>query len=106
MPGPSAQYADEASDDLRKLEDYIAERDGENAAQRVTDRIMRAADNLALMPRMGRLKRGLEPGTRAFAVRHWMIYYDILPDAEGVHVLRVIDGRRDLDTVFRRSERP
>ncbi|MEJ0041501.1 MAG: type II toxin-antitoxin system RelE/ParE family toxin [Rhizomicrobium sp.] len=87
-------YSPHALDGLEELEIYIAECDSQRRAEAVLARIEAGIRTLSRMPRMGRAVRGIEPGMRVFAVRPWLIYYSPLPD--GVHVHRVIDGRRDL----------
>ena len=100
MSEPTVEYTDDARADIRELAWYIKERDGERRAASAIERIMHSIDILMTMPRMGRLTRGLEPGSRCFSVRPWNVYYDPLPDAGGVLVHRIVDGRRDLKALF------
>lgn len=103
MAEPQIIYSPEARADLLALETYIAANDGEARAELILGRIDEAIVNIAYMPGMGRPRPYLDPDTRAFAVPPWLIVYTLLPDLDGIAVLRVIDGRRDLDTVFARK---
>jgi plasmid stabilization system protein ParE len=96
---PRAVYSQLALADLEELEIFIADRDGQLRAEGALAHIKARVRNLAFMPRMGRATRGTEPGTRASPIRPWIIYYDPLPGG-GIHVHRIVDGRRDLRAVF------
>jgi len=94
-------YSAEARADLRALEDHIAERDGQLRADMVLGRIEETIHILAFMPGMGRPRPYLREGTRAFAVAPWTVIYEPLPELDGIRVIRVVDGRRDLPEIFR-----
>lgn len=79
---------------------FIAEHDGLGRADRVIERIKRAMDNLAFMPGLGRGRPYLDPGALAFSCAPWVIIYALKPDKSGIDILRVIDGRRDLPSIF------
>jgi plasmid stabilization system protein ParE len=66
----------------------------------VAVRIRKAMDSLAFMPRIGGRRHYLDPASRAFPVPPWLIVYESVPQSVGVRILRVIDGRRDLDYLF------
>jgi toxin ParE1/3/4 len=96
-------FTQTARNDLASLENYIAENDGEARASIVRARLDRAVENLAMMPRMGGSRPYLKPGRRAFPVSPWTIYYTPLPD--GIRVLRIVDGRRDLPGLFGKNKK-
>jgi plasmid stabilization system protein ParE len=98
MTSPKASISPRAENDVRAIGRYIAERDGRARAEEVVERINKAVDLLALMPGIGGTRRYLKSGRRAFSVRPWLIVYR--PMKDGAHVLRVLDGRRDLPSVF------
>ena len=106
MAEPQVIYSPEARADLLALETYVAANDGEARAELIIGRIDETIFNLAYMPGMGRPRPYLDPGARAFAISPWLIVYAPLPDLEGIAVLRVIDGRRDLDAVFSLGKQP
>jgi toxin ParE1/3/4 len=47
---------------------------------------------------MGRERNELVPGLRSFPIGRYMIFYEPLPD--GVVIVRVLHGARDIDTQF------
>jgi len=89
-----------AEADLHAIVAYIAERDGRLRAIAATDRIRKAMDNLAFMPGMGSRRYYLKRNQRAFSVPPWMIFYEELLEGEGINVVRIIDGRRNLASMF------
>ena len=74
------------------------------AAQAVADAILAACDLLAAMPRMGTLRRARSPrleGLRSWPVRRYrryIIFY--LPTADGIDVVRVLHGARDVQKII------
>ena len=85
---------------MLELELYIAERDGESRAELILGRIEETIRTLAFMPGLGRARPFLNRHMRAFPVSPWLIVYTTLPDLDGIRVVRVVDGRRDLAAVF------
>lgn len=53
---------------------------------------------LARMPEMGRKRFNLAPGLRSFAVGNYVIFYR--PVSDGIQVIRVLHGARDIPTLF------
>jgi plasmid stabilization system protein ParE len=93
--------SDRATDDLRGIISYIADQSGDLRAQSIRERILKTLGTLAARPRIGRTTRAMEPGTRCFSTPPWIIFYD--PDLTGIHVVRIVDGRRDLAALFSRN---
>jgi toxin ParE1/3/4 len=98
MPERRAYISPKALEDIKAIEDDIAEQSGEARADVVVARIDKAMDTLTFMPGIGNPRAYLEAGVRAFSVAPWTIYYRPLPD--GIRVLRVLDGRRNLPALF------
>lgn len=96
--------SDEAARDLEDIETWIADHDGEMRAAAAMRRLRKTMGNLAFMPGMGRLSKHFEPGQRAFPVAPWIIYYIPRSDGDGIDVLRVIDERRDLPSIFKKKK--
>lgn len=108
MAQPQVIYSSEARADLLELETYIASHDGEARAELILDRLDETIATLAYMPGMGRPRPYLHRDARIFPVSPWIIVYTPLPDLDGILVVRVVDGRRDLNAVFlakRRTKR-
>jgi plasmid stabilization system protein ParE len=95
----------QAEADLDSITAYIVEHDGRLRATAIADRIQTAMDNLALMPGMGSRRYYLKRGQRAFFVSPWTIFYEELPDRDGINVVRIIDGRRNLPAIFGKKKR-
>jgi len=96
MALPQITYSPEARSDVLAIETYIATNDGEARAELIIDRIDETVLNLAYMPGMGGSRPYLDPVTYAFPISSWLIVYEPLPDLDGIAVLRVIHGARDL----------
>jgi toxin ParE1/3/4 len=97
---PRFALSPEARADLRQIENYIAVCDGEARASAFRRRLDKSMRMLAFMHGIGRQRSYLKPGQRAFPVPPWMIYYATLPGDDGIEIVRVIDGRRDLSAIF------
>jgi plasmid stabilization system protein ParE len=97
--------SDEARDDLRAIEAYIAEHDGETRAAAIRSRFDQTMRRLAFMPGIGGRRSYLKPKQRAFPMPPWTIYYEALPDGDGVDVIHIIDGRRDLPGLFGKGKK-
>jgi plasmid stabilization system protein ParE len=97
---PLIYFSRDARFDLLTLEDYIAENDGEARAELIVGRILGSISTLAYMPGMGRTRSYLDENVRAFAVPPWLILYTVLPERDGIRVIRVVDSRRDLTSLM------
>ena len=65
------------------------------AADALLNRIEAAFDMLADTPFAGRARNDLRDSLRSFPVGNYIIFYVPVPD--GVEVLRVMHGRRDIE---------
>jgi toxin ParE1/3/4 len=83
--------------DLLEIGLHIA-RDNPRAADQLIDTITARFDALARTPGMGVARDELLPGLRMFPVRGYLIFYH--PSADGIEVVRVLSGRRDVEAVF------
>jgi plasmid stabilization system protein ParE len=93
------EYSHQAREDLRKIHSYIAE-DSVGKASSVVGRILAAIDILEKSPRAGRARSEYGPDVRTLTAHPFVVFYRLSKGGAVVHVLRVIDGRRDLGTVF------
>jgi toxin ParE1/3/4 len=76
-----------------------------NAAERFFAAIEAKADGLRQHPRLGPRRRDIRLGMRMLVEGPYLILYQIHPDTEdgpvdAVQIVRVVDGRRDLATLF------
>jgi toxin ParE1/3/4 len=91
--------SDKARADLLRIYRYIAERNP-TAAETLVRRIDEKFDQIAGLPFIGRERSSLAPGVRSGIVGNYLIFYTA--SADSITVVRVIDGRMDIDEEFRR----
>lgn len=91
----SIRWSDEASADLEALHAYIA-RDSPTYARRFIERLLTAVDRLEEFPESGRHvpEAAGEPTVRELLFQSYRIVY--VREAEGVRIITVIHGSRDL----------
>lgn len=88
-----------AEADLFDIYSYLHERNP-TAAEAALQRINQKFEQLSVLPFIGRVRTSLAEGLRNVVVGTHVIFYLVGPDA--LTVVRVIDGRRDIDEEFRR----
>jgi toxin ParE1/3/4 len=86
-----------AEADILEIWDYIAD-DSLAAADRWVDRLDEQFRLLAAQPMMGRARDELAPGVRSFPFGRYVVFY--VPLDDGIDVVRVLHGARDIDAVF------
>ena len=87
----------EAERDLDEIWLFIAQDNPDNA-DRFLDKIEAACWELARFPLMGVNREKLIPGLRSLAVGNYLILY--LPLDDGIDLVRVLPGMRDIETIF------
>jgi len=83
--------------DLAEIWDYIAD-DSEARADSFVTTIDVKFHTLAKQPGIGRLRDELAAGLRSLPVGRYVIFY--LSLADGVEIIRVLHGARDIDIIF------
>jgi toxin ParE1/3/4 len=96
---PTIDYSDRAREDIRLIYEYIAE-DSVTAADAAFDRIFKSIKMLTKNPRAGRRRLEYGPDVRTITVHPFVVFYRLREARGDVQVLRILDGRRDLGTVF------
>lgn len=86
-----------AEADILEIWDYIAD-DNPAAADRWVDQLDERFRMLATRPMMGRSRNELAPGVRSFPFGRYVVFY--VPLDDGIDVVRVLHGARDIDAVF------
>jgi toxin ParE1/3/4 len=87
-----------ARTDLQEIHSHIA-KDKPEAARRFVERLRSKARQLAESPGMGRSRReDLRPDLFSFPVGQYVLFYREQPD--GIVLVRVIHGSRDLPALF------
>lgn len=96
------RWSAQAADDIAAIAEGTRDALGLEAADRLIERIERAAETLALFPLMG---RRLDTGERRWPVRRtpYVLLYE--PVDEAIYVLRVLDARRQWPPLSADSER-
>jgi toxin ParE1/3/4 len=86
-----------AKSDLVDIWLYIAQENLE-AADRFIDQIEQKFFLLASTPEAGVSRDKLAPGLRSFPVGDYLIFYK--PTQDGIVIVRVLSGYRDIDKLF------
>lgn len=86
-----------AEADILEIWSYIAE-DSLAAADLWMERLDEQFKLLAARPMMGRSRDEVVPGVRSFAFGRYSVFY--VPLDDGVDVVRVLHGARDIDAIF------
>lgn len=101
-----AQYvlSPEALRDIAEIQDFLTEREGPERALSVIARLHRAMTSIAEYPGIGRKRYELVGHSLCFPVSSWLIFYRANPDRTGVEITRVIDMRRNINSVLRSKD--
>lgn len=91
----------QAEVDLDEIFDYIAEDNLERAVTFLWN-LNRTMENLATNPYMGRKRDELLPELRSFPHGKYVIFY--LPASNGIDVIRVLSGARDIEKIFSKED--
>ena len=96
---PTVFKRPEAEADLFLLWERVS-LDSPDNADRVLDRLAESFDLLATQPLVGRARPELAPQLRSFVSGRYVIFY--APYRSGIDVIRVLDGRQDIQGEFER----
>jgi len=88
-----------ARTDLGEIWAWVAQDSVERADAQLR-RIAAVCERLADEPLMGRDRSALLPRLRSFPVGSWVVYYR--PSTEGIEIIRVLHGAREVSRSFRR----
>lgn len=87
----------QAEADIDDLWWHIAQ-ENPDAADRLLDTIAERCHALAHFPYIGISQEELMPALRSLPVGNYLLYY--LPLDDGIEVVRVLHGARDIDALF------
>ena len=87
----------QAEADILEIWDYIAE-DSIVEADRWVDRLDEKLLLWATQPMMGRARDELVAGIRSLSFGRYVVFFE--PLADGIDVVRVLHGSRDIDITF------
>jgi len=85
--------------DLKRIWRYIAD-DSETAADRVLMAIDAKIEKLAAFPMIGPARDDIRPGVRVLVHGPRLVLYGYNPVADVVEIIAVVEGMRDLDSLF------
>jgi toxin ParE1/3/4 len=88
----------QAHNDLMEIWRYIADQSNPDRADAFLDKVHRKLELFAAQPGTGRSRNDLREGLRSAAVSPYIAFYIVSED--GIEVVRVLHGRRDIDTAF------
>ena len=91
--------SDQADADLLQIDRYLTERNPAAADALIRD-IDRKLENLTRFPFIGRDRSILVQGLRSILTGPYVIFYAV--EADRIIIVRVLDGRRDIDAEFQR----
>lgn len=95
------KWTEKASNNLQAIHNYIA-KDSKVYATRFIKSPIRATTKLETMPRCGRIVPELESyGLREVTYKNYRIVYRIKEGSEGIEILAVLHGARDIKEAFR-----
>ncbi len=98
--------AAEARADLLDTWIYISRENAIVIADAFLARIHGALEILASAPLIGRRRPELTGRPRSIAVPPYVVFYEPLPEGDGILVWRVLHGARDLRRIVRPPRRP
>jgi toxin ParE1/3/4 len=98
------RLTEQAKADIRQIWDYIGIiKENPEMASHQVELIYERLHLLATQPLLGQLRDDLKPGLRIFAADNYAILY--YPYPNGIEVVGVIHGARDIEGMFRHGER-
>jgi toxin ParE1/3/4 len=90
-----------ASQDLNSIADHFTTNNIE-AGERFFQDFSRRCQQLVNFPNLGKSYGEIRPDLRGLPLDGYIIFYRILDD--GIEILRVVSGRRDLPSLFEEEE--
>jgi toxin ParE1/3/4 len=95
---PTVRRTRDVEFDLVEIWLHIA-RDNPDAADRLLSRIEEKCESYARQPGMGDIRSELGEAVRSFPVGNYVVFYR--PETDGILILLVTHGARDIPAVFR-----
>ena len=91
-----------AQADLDAIWDYTEECSSQEQAADFLRKLYAKMQTIARSPYIGRTRDELLPGLRSFPFKEYLIFY--YPLKNGIEVVRVLGGRRDIERIFHENE--
>jgi toxin ParE1/3/4 len=99
---PAILWSPEAVADIDHLWDYYVQAAGRSTADRILREIAKAVAVIDDFPLAGRARDEVRPGLRSLATAPQIVFYR-LKDARP-EIVRVLDGRQDIEDIFSDGE--
>jgi toxin ParE1/3/4 len=99
---PQFRLTEPAIQDIEQIADYIARESGLDQADRFLTKLDAKLAKIAQFPNLGRQRSEILSGLRSFPLDQYLILYT--PTNQGVDILRVVSGYRDLLALFADSD--
>ena len=100
-PRRPIDWSPEARADLSEIWNYYVKVAGRHTADKIVREIGEVCRLLEDHPFAGRARDEVRPGLRSIAARPHVVFYRVKNDI--AEIVRVLDGRRDLDEIFAAS---
>jgi toxin ParE1/3/4 len=100
-PRRPIDWSPEARADLSEVWNYYVNVAGRNTADKIVREIDEVCRLLEEHPFAGRARDEVRHGLRSIAARPHVVFYRVKNDV--AEIVRVLDGRRDLDEIFAAS---
>jgi toxin ParE1/3/4 len=97
-PRRPIDWSPEARTDLSEIWNYYVNVAGRNTADKIVGEIDELCQLLEEHPFAGRARDEVRYGLRSIAARPHVVFYRVKNDV--AEIVRVLDGRRDLDEIF------
>jgi toxin ParE1/3/4 len=94
----SALWSPEALDDLERIWDYYARAAGRHTAEKIVRDIAEVIALIEDHPFAGRSRNEVRTGLRSFTATPHVVFYLVINDTP--QIVRVLDGRQDIDERF------
>jgi len=99
----TALWSPQALDDRERIWDYYARAAGRHTAEKILREIAEVITLIEDHPFAGRSRNEVRAGLRSFAAAPHVVFYRVVNDAP--EIVRVLDGRRDIDERFAAGEK-
>ena len=99
----AALWSPEALDDRERIWDYYVGVAGRHTAEKIFREIAGVIALLEEHPFAGRARNELRPGLRSFASTPHVVFYPVVNDTP--QIVRVLDGRQDIEEKFTAEDR-
>lgn len=101
-PKPATVWSPAALADIDHLWDYYAQAAGRGTADRFLREIAKVVAVIDDFPLAGRARDEIRPGLRSLAAAPQTVFYRLRDDRP--EIVRVLDGRQDIEEIFSHSE--